>query len=428
MKNLRTLSVLMLLLVSMLAVGVQASPFTDIQVDEVSIEGTELDPAPQTNWLDLERDQEIEVRVELTGLADIDDVEITAFISGYEYNDYEPMSDSTHVFDVDQDITYIKKLDLKLPSRVEEDKYLLRVIISDRVGQEIILNYQLKVDVPRHALEIKDVVFSPEEYVQAGRALLTTVRVKNVGEQDEDSVKVSVKVPALGISASDYIDEIEADDSTTSEELYMRIPPCTQPGEYSAIVEVEYDEGFETISTTETITVLAGDACVVPGESTDDGRTLITLSTETQDVARGEGATVFPLTITNDGTETKTYIVSIEGADEWATTRVSPSNVVVLDGGETQTIFVYVSAARESTLGEHMFSVSISSAGKDLEQIPLTANVVSSGFSFGWDNVKKALEIGFVILVIVLVVLGLIIAFSKLRGSDDDDISGQTYY
>ena len=135
----KVLSVLMLFLIGILSVGAQALPLV---VDEVRVEGTDLAPSPQVNWLDLERDQEIEVRVEITALADLEDVEIIAFISGYEYSDYEPMSDSSHVFDVEADVTYVKRLDLRLPSRVEEDKYLLRIIISDRAGAEIIESKQ----------------------------------------------------------------------------------------------------------------------------------------------------------------------------------------------------------------------------------------------------------------------------------------------
>ncbi len=425
----KVLSILMLFLIGVLSIGAQALP---IVVDEVRVEGTDLAPSPQVNWLDLERDQEIEVRVELHGLADVNNVEVMAFVSGYEYNDYEPMSDTTHVFDVEGNVTYVKTLNLKLPSRVEEDNYLLRIIISDRAGEELIENYQLKLDVPRHALEIRDVIFSPEDYVQAGRALLTTVRVKNIGDKIEDGVKVTVRIPALGVSASDYIDEIEAGDSTTSEELYMRIPPCSEPGDYTVNVDVEYDEGFEEISTTETITVEEGDACILPGEEEEgeeEGRTIITVSTEMQEVAQGQGGAVYPITITNDASVTRTYVISVEGAEEWATTRISPSNVVVLDGEETQTVFVYVSASSDAPVGEHMFSVSVSSASETLKQIPLKANVVSSAVGFGWDSLRKALEIGFVVLVVILVVLGLIIGFSRLREKEEpEEISGQTYY
>ena len=119
--KLKIMSLVMLFLIGILSISAQALTGS-VQIDEVEVEGTELAPAPQVNWLDLERDQEVTVRVEVTALADVDDVEITAFISGYEYNDYERMSDTTHVFDMEENVTYVKKLHLRLPSRVEEDK------------------------------------------------------------------------------------------------------------------------------------------------------------------------------------------------------------------------------------------------------------------------------------------------------------------
>ena len=47
------------------------------------------------------------------------------------------------------------------------------------------------------------------------------------------------------------------------------------------------------------------------------------------------------------------------------------------------------------------------------------------------DKIKKALEVGLVVWVVVLVILGLIIGFNKLKGSDEEDEEkgdDQTYY
>lgn len=419
--------VLMLFLIGLLAIGAQALP---VVVDQVEIEGTALAPSSTTR-LQLERGQEVFIRVELRALADIDNVEITAFISGYEYGDFESLSDSTHVYDMEANVTYVKKLYLTLPDRVEQDSYKLRLIVSDRYGDELLENYNLKIDPTRHALKIRDVVFSPEETVTAGRALLTSVLVKNIGDKDEDSVKVRVSIPALGISATDYIDEIEADDSVLSEEIYMRIPNDAQAGDYTIRVTVEYDEGYEEISTSDTITVVEAESYVEPTPVGRD-KTVISITTTVQELVKGEGGAVYPITLTNEGTDAKTYVISVEGADTWATYRLTPTNVVVLDAGESQTVYVYMTARDSADTGSKMFSVTISAADKVLKQLPLTASVVSSDVpstTFEWGRVKKALEIGFVVLVVVLVVLAIIVGFTLIRrGGDSDEISGQTYY
>ncbi len=415
--------ILMLLLA--LVAGAQALP---VSVDEVEIDGTELSPSSATR-LEIERGDEVEVRIEMSANEEVDNVEVTGFISGYEYNDFESLSDSTHVFDMEENVTYVKKLYLKVPERVEEDDYKLRLIVSDRYGDEILQNYNLKIDPSRHLLKIRDVVFSPQHEVVAGRSLLTSVMVKNYGDKDEDSVKVHVSVPELGVSATDYIDEVEADDSVLSEEIWMRIPVTAEAGDYTVMVEVEYDEGYEVVTAQRTISVAAAEE-VDSEEPAEEEKTVITISTDLQELVKGKGGSVYPITLTNEGTSSKTYVLGVEGVEDWATYRVSPSNVVVLDAGETQTVYVYLTAKQGADEGQKMFSVSVKSADEVLKEVPLRAQVVESDSAvLSWDRVKRALEIGFFVLVVVLVVLAIIVGFSLLRRKEEpDEISGQTYY
>ena len=89
-----------------------------------------------------------------------------------------------------------------------------------------------------HKLEIKDVIFSPEGDVDAGKAFLATVKVQNKGTKDEEDVKVKVAIPELGVSASAFIDEVEAEDEDddiviseellTSESLQMHLQEITR--------------------------------------------------------------------------------------------------------------------------------------------------------------------------------------------------------
>jgi uncharacterized membrane protein len=423
------LGVLMLVLIGVLAVAVSAA--LPVTVNQVEVEGTVLSPNDVTR-LDLERGQTVDVRIELTATDMVNNVEITGFISGYEYNDFERMSDTAHVFDMESGVKYVKTLTLTLPTKVQEDNYKLRLLITDRNGEQIIQNYNLKIDVARHSLQIKDVVLNPEQEVVAGRALLATVRIKNAGEQDEESVKVKVAIPSLGVSASDYIDTIASGDSTTSEELYIRIPADAKEGDYKMDIVVEYDDGYETVAGTKTIhvsePVCTEDACRPAAEK--GGKTVIAISTDAQQLVKGQGGSVYPIALTNEGKSAMTYVVKVEGTEGWATSRISPSNVIVLAPGESSTVFVYLSATDDAAAGEHVFSVSISSADTMLKQLPLKATVVGSQpVSFGWDKIKTALEIGFVILVVILVVLGLIIGFSKLKEKEEpEEVSGQTYY
>jgi len=260
--------------------------------------------------------------------------------------------------------------------------------------------------------------------------LLTTVRIQNIGDKDQESVRVRVSIPELGLSASEYVNEIEGkdkDESVTSEELYIRIPECIEPKKYTVEVSLEYDEGYET--TTEEYSILVtGDVCAE--EEDVQKKTVITVGPESQSVERGATVT-YPLIIENSGNTARTYVVSVDGADTWANVEVTPSNLVVLNKGESKQVFVSVTAKEDATLGEHMFVVSVSSGDKTLKQISLKGDV-KQGTETGMISLKRGLEIGVIILVVLLVILGLIIGFSKLRESEDEDVEepekGETYY
>lgn len=428
MKKYKFISLLALFIVGILAMsGIACATFTIIKVE---LDDDELDPSSTNAMRGIERGEEFEVKVHLSSNVSAEDVQVEAEIRGYDHKDR--VEDITDVFDMKAGVTYVKKLTLKFAERLDQDTYKLRIQIEDRDSNTEEETYELEVEAARHLLKIKDVVFSPENTVRAGRALLTTVRVANYGQEEEEGVKIKVSIPALGISASDYIDELEAegedDDVKTSEELYMRIPECAEAGDYKVRVEVIYDDGDEKVSKETMITVREGEFCA-PVAAEAKPKTIITVTTESQDITQGEGGAVYPLTITNMGTTTKSYTVGVEGVGSFGTSRVSPSNVLVLGAGETKAVYIYVSAKETATAGENMFAVTISSGGEVLQQIPLKANVLAKTTA-GWGKVKRGLEVGLVVLVILLVILGLIIGFNKLKGSGEgtEEEANQTYY
>ncbi|PIN86250.1 hypothetical protein COV19_05570 [Candidatus Woesearchaeota archaeon CG10_big_fil_rev_8_21_14_0_10_44_13] len=389
--------------------------------------------------LSVERDQEIEVKVEMMASQDVEGVAIEAEIFG---DDHYQIDDQSETFDASNQTLYIKTLTLQLPDIMDQDNYDLRVSVAGRTGAVKVYNYLLKIDTQKHSMIIKDVTLNPQDSVKAGRALLAVARIRNVGQNTEESVKVKVSIPELGVSAVDYIDDIESEDSVSTEELYIRIPSDAKSGSYDVKVEVEYDEGFKTVKESMQIDV-EGDGSDSDGtDGTDNGqqpqpvtdKTTITVGSQAQDLTRGEGGSIYPLTISNEGSNSKTYKISVAGTDTFAEVRVSPSTLVVVNGGETETVYVYLTARETAQVGAYTFSVDVSSNNQVLKQIPLNANVVEGKTqASGWDSVKKGLEIGLIILIVLLVILGLIIAFNKMKGSDEDEeeegeVTGQTYY
>jgi len=228
-----------------------------------------------TNRLNIEREQEFEVKIILTANQDVSNVEIQAFVSGYEYNDVERVSDATSLFDMSANTTYTKRLMLRLPADAEADNYKLRLVIADRNNDALIQNYDLRLDAPRHLLRIDDVnLFSAGHgnQVVAGDPLLANVRVKNIGERSEDDVKVRVSIPELGVTGTKYIDNVRSDKSEETGNIYLKLPNCAEPGTYTVSVDVAYDNNKRSLSDHNSmVSVLKNDAC----DKKDEPKTVV---------------------------------------------------------------------------------------------------------------------------------------------------------
>ena len=383
-----------------------------VTLDEVEVDDTILSENA-VNRLSLERGQEYEVRVRFTPSSDLDNAEVRVFISGYEFSDVEDIEDKTPVFDAQANVTYVKKLSITVPDDVDRDDYKLRVVISDRFGDERVANYNLMFDVPRNALKIDDVIFNPANAVRAGSALLTTVRVENKGEKQQNDVKVTVSIPGVGASGSSYIDEIDdGDEEEQTEEIFIRIPKCAKAGNYEVNIDVEFSQRNRKVSEKRTITVLEDETC----SENDKPQTMLTLGNQMQNVASGQTA-IFPITVTNAGKTSKTFMVTVPSAD-WAAVTITPTSMLVVPAGQTQTIFVNVQVGEDTPSGAHSLTATVSS-GDFKQELTLTTSVAEQA-----SRAKSVFQVILIVLVVLLVILGIIIGIGYLRGKEQ----AETYY
>ncbi|MBN2420766.1 hypothetical protein JXB27_00645 [Candidatus Woesearchaeota archaeon] len=426
-----------LLLVSMLSVMTNVSAAYDslgVSIVDVKVNGDSLS-SNQVTKTQFERDSELDVKVQLQTDASTsaEDVEVTVFLTGSK----DKISETTKSFDVVPNTIYTKTVTLDVPQRMVDREYQLRVVIASPNSETLDFEYPLLIDAVENSIAIKEVTFSPNDKVMAGRALTATVRMKNYGMVDEDDVKVKVSIPELGVEEVDYINEVEKDETVSSEEMLLRIPATAKAGTYDVDVTVYYDDYDEDTKASYQITVVSNEAVQSVSQETStgsqlSGKIVITLGPQAQTVARGESGVVYPLTISNGENTAKTFTLVASGTSDWGTIKMSPSNVIVLNPGETKQVYVYLAVAENAALGEHVFSVDVKSGNNVVQQVPLKADVLESSAS-SWDGVKKALQVGVIILVILILVLAVVIAYQKkFKGSDakvvEDEQIAQTYY
>ncbi|MBS3125191.1 hypothetical protein J4211_02980 [Candidatus Woesearchaeota archaeon] len=240
--------------------SVNSSSSVPVVIRHAELDSTDIFPFG-FNQLDLERNDEFTLKLELFSFQRARDVEVRAFVSGYEFNDVRPISAQIGPFDVDPNVTYVKRLTLHFPSDVDRDDYKLRVEVSDRNSFSQFYDYDLQISAPRHGMTIEDVTLNPGNTITAGQSLLTRVRIENKGQRDEKDVKVTMNIPGLNVGASDTIDKIDNDDQEETEEMLLRVPRCAQPGTYDMTLDVWYNKNHDRISGTSKVTVLENPAC-----------------------------------------------------------------------------------------------------------------------------------------------------------------------
>ncbi len=432
MNYLKIFAIMFLLLGTNIVVATTDNPYTitDVEVEDIST----VDP--NMGAIFVERGETIKIEVFLVGgNVSSENVRIEAELGGYNRDTVRETTDS---FDVEAGVTYpAKKLMLELPDDLEPaEDYLLRIRAYDR-NNDIDYDHPilLRVREKEHLLKIEDVNFDPNlNQVNAGDRLYANVRVTNKGFTTENDVKVVMEIPTLNLYTASYIDELNTEsecDSSTDEdcdysktEQVSLIIPETASGDHDVTIRVEYDSGDEVLEQTYALSL--GEAPV-----SEEATTIIDVTPEEQTVAPGEGV-AYKIVITNLANEERTYTLSAKGLENWATFDIQPGFVTVAPDS-TQEVFVFVTANKDATPGTNFFTVSVQS-GSETKEITLQSEVEGDKTTTGgtdFNSIRAGLEIGFIVLLIILVILGIVLAV-KRTGRRDDDLEepaeGKSYY
>jgi hypothetical protein len=310
---------------------------------------------------------------------------------------------------------------LDLPKDMDTGYHTLHIEIEDEDGnKEYIDNFKLEVVNQKHFVEIYDVNFPHSLEVKAGQAVFASVGVKNLGHEMEEDVKVSVSVPQLGLyqrsQKFDLLTEEEYDDLNDPDDdedykmykdLYLLVPENTVSGVYDLIVKVEFDDGDKTEEQVYSLIVGAG---VAPSDMQ------ISIDTEEQTFAQGSGA-VYTVMFS----DSNDYNINVEGVNDFGTYMVNK---------EGNKVYIFVTAEENVQSGSYPFSVKVMSGSAIVKEFDLTANVTA--YQSSASDIKEGLQIGFAVLLVILIILGIILAAKKIGKSDNYEEplmdEGETYY
>ena len=427
-----------LLLVFASIPGIAFATEPGYRIDHVEVNDV---PVNANNIVKIERGETAVIEVLLLGLnGTFTDVRVEAEIFGYERGTIEDVSD---IFTIEPGVTYRTVLRLEIPEDLEpsSEDYSLRIRVSDR-DNSISERFTLRVKEVRHFVNILDVIFNPGLDVEAGSNLFSIVRLENLGEKKEEDIKVTMSIPELGLSNSAFVDELisqraednnpsddDEEDSASTDELLLRIPKNAK-GEYDLKITVDYNRGNTVEEATYKLLVTPAEVVKTPtdGEPAEVS-TVVSIDTTRQNIEQGQGA-VFKFMFANLGDATKTYSLDVTGVDKFGTYRVDPQAVTVAKD-QTGDLALFVAADEDAQPGMKTFSVKVMEGAKVIKQVSLTADVTEGKTAVDpWSNVRTGLEVGFFILLIILVILGLVIAARRIGRKDDleEPSNTQSYY
>jgi uncharacterized membrane protein len=357
------------------------------------------------------------------------DVEIEAEVTGDGVED--DIEDEIEKFDVDSYMNYQNSLTLELPDDLDVlENYTLTIFAEGNDTTTATFTYDLDVQMS-NTLEVYDLVISPGLDIEAGQTIAANIGVKNLGTDEQEDVRVYMKVPALGLSTmttlfdlfseSDY-DADDDDNYKVHRALELQIPSNVEAGNYELVFEVVYEDGDEVVTETRTLVVNGGSV------TTDD--VVISVDVTSQDIVQGRGA-VYKILFANVGSNTAAYTIELSDVSAWGTVRADPLTLTVSPDNNGEA-YIFVSTLEGAQLGANTFTVKVLSGDSVVKEFDLVANVIESSSLSGWDEVRLGLEIGFAVLLVILVVLGIVLVAKRLgKGEDGEEPlieEGQSYY
>ncbi|RME77906.1 hypothetical protein D6774_02740 [Candidatus Woesearchaeota archaeon] len=237
----------------------QAMRFKDITVEVDGNKDSSANENGGTIDKDVKPGSTVSFEMEIENLLDIDieDVEITLTV--YDIDDGDDIEEDTEIDKIRDGKDESATLSFKVPLELDEDSYDVRLVAEgeDEEGNshEISVTYTLEIDKDDDDIRILNLDLDPQR-LSCNRQTSLDLEIINVGEDDQEDVKVKVFSTALGIREERTGIDLEADpddDNKWEGRFNIEISNQQKQGTYPLTVEVYYEDG--SLAQRESLTV-----------------------------------------------------------------------------------------------------------------------------------------------------------------------------
>ena len=394
-----------------------ASGDLDIKIKDINIMSGFGDN--EDFWYPLD-EIEVEIEVENNGDEDMDDIEVKWGLYNVDKDDWV-IDDEESDFNLKdgQDETMYINFELEdVDDFEDDDEYVFYVWANGEIDDDD--------DTPVCASDSQNIeITNDDDFVvldninfpttaSCGSEVQITADVWNVGDSDQDEVKVVIFNSELGINEVVEIGDINDFDNEVLD-AFVEIPSDVEEKTYAISLKV-YDEDNDVYETDENndeseyIIRITLDSCSVSSTA------LVSANLESGGKA-GENLIV-KSTIVNSGTRSATYTVKAASYAEWANSYSVDQTTFTLNAGASKEVLLTFDV-KEDASGEKQFNIGVRS-GNDVTTQPVQVEIegTSSWFAGITGNVfedsnKYLWGIG--ILNVVLIIFIIIVAIKVAK-------------
>jgi len=289
------------------------------------------------------------------------------------------------------------------------------------------------IDVDRESADerqiiLKDIVLEPST-AACGSEIKLTAKAYNIGETDQDAVKVILYNKALGVDLNQVFENFNMDKSKTVE-LTFKAPTDVKEGLYTFALYSKYDydkdddkdddtvdfsdDAFSQDSDTDSPKLTLEGSCL--GSVITGAAISAVLSEDTPDAVIGK-QTIVQTTIKNTGNAAATYTLSVSGVSSWAQVAKIEPTTLTLAAGASGTVNIYLDVDSAATAGDKEFTIKASATGAtDVEQKVALSLKEGSSASALINHIKSNAFIYTVILVDLVLIIAIVIAVKRMVG------------
>jgi len=353
------------------------------------VEDKELDNEDEWEWHLLD-DIEIEVTIENTD--NDEDIDGVLEYGIYNPNTGEFIYDDDEDFDIDDD----DEVDLTLTFDIDPDDFdndddeyyfFIKAYSDDShwkgedqqcVSQanDLDNDYFQKIDLIRDnhwVIVEKESIKISEDPATCGSEVTITAKVWNIGDSDEEDVRVDLFNKDLGIDETIELGDLDIgeDDSISFD---IKIPEDAIEKTYTLEFKV-YDEDGDIFENDDDDESVFGYSFKVEGECGVQESVSILPSLESE--AKAGEDLIVRITLTNSGKTDTTYVLAVSGYEEWAELKEIDKQTLTIDEGKSKDVYVTLTPNKDST-GDQTFEI-IVSYGDETSSQPVVVTLEDKG-------------------------------------------------